>query len=356
MSKSRLLDRMSKAKAVNSPTDSTLKAAIDSVSKKKTDQSVSMDVDPSSIKSDYNPREFPITLDEIQAIDWPSLDTPLDELEQKIEAAINSSAFEHLKVSLRDRDILLGFLLSIHNLAVRIKAESQIHEVTVRRSSVTASDFKLIAGERRLAAFFYAKGALNKIRCRVHSADISGLQIANIRDGENHRDDLAFYEIVASKYEIWKALDESKKTSLSVSQLAIIWGYNSRGTPTLLTSVFRSPDAAELVDLIYSKRMKKDEVEQLVKSLKSNVAGPNKPKVKKEALINKRADAKHYGLNLTKKTDISVTQLALKSLIDGDQLPAKVREQLSQCSLHDPKGLNEAWAIIGNALEVLNET
>lgn len=375
MGKSSLVDRMAKAKVkagVNDDSkEGSFKNALDDIAHAVEELAVTMEVDPLSISRDFNPREFPISLDEIQAITWPSLDSEPAELDALLSSTIEGSEFEHLRVSLRDSGRLLEFMKSIHNLAFRMRDEKQIQEISVKRKSSTSSDFELIAGERRLAAFLYADGLLNKIRCRVYPANISQLQKAKIRDGENHRDELAFYEVVASKFDVWLALPNEEKQRISTTKLGLIWGYQSRGVPTLLRSLFERDDAKEMVDQIYTQRLKKDDVEFLMKAPNDppqetgrsaesiSPANDESPRETNKDIASARAEAqkhfkaaKKYGLTVNRRSNLSVAKIALQVLSKSKQLPADARAKLSEFALDNIDDISRAWAYLGEVLEV----
>ncbi len=375
MAKNALVNRMAKAAQSSDGNydSSSLKNSLEDIANASEESAVTLDVNPLSISRDFNPREFPISLDEIQAISWPSLDTDLAQLDDLLISSIEKSKFDHLKVSLRDSGRLLDFMRSIHNLAFKLRDEKQIQEISVKRKSATSSEFELIAGERRLAAFLYARGILNKVRSRVYPATLNRLQIAKIRDGENHREELVFHEVVASKFGVWLELPEEAKKTISTTKLGLIWGYQSRGVPTLLRSLFERDNAKDIVDQIYSQRLKKDDVEFLLKDNKDRPVEPSDAEqpssVDSENVIEQeparkdiaaeRAEsqkhikaAKKYGLTVNKRSNLSVARIALQVLSKSKKLPIEARQQLSQFSLDDLDDISRAWAYLGEVLEV----
>lgn len=364
------------------PVPTVMKSALTRMSTAGTANSFYDEIDVNEIEKLFNPREVPCEIADVKSIHWPELDVPLDEVESALALALDKAKRSFWDVDPNEKAQILEFFVEIHELAQSLK-RGQIQNIVVWQDPNT-NRLLLLAGERRLFAALYSRGAKPTLAAKIYRGNLSTLDMRLITDQENTSKGLKPYEVVLSKYAIWNELDHSQgKIKLDVLQS---YWLVAKGTVSLLYNLFTHENRDQLLEVIRKERLGWREIRAVVTgevrvSGNSNAtdvpaaqkgegglpvqagktaapeksstvelsdgggaSAPSKPTseaIRRAAAVSKRA--KEFGLTLKNSTNTTVVSGVFRALSESNQLPNSIRAQLKEVRADEPDGLLRAW-------------
>lgn len=272
-----------------------------------------------------NPRDIPISLDEMRSFSAPALDI---DMEEELPEALDK-AIEELSTAQRspgERSTLKDFLIEIHSLAASIKSKGQAQPVVLNEPIEGTGNYTLIAGERRVLASIYAD-ANSTVQAKVYAGEISEEKINEIKDAENYKISLTYSESIKSKYLLYMSLPEDKK-SLPQSKLTTVLDYKSKSQVNVITSLAKHRAGGEIIEKAIKENWARAE---LLAAIRADT--PPTPPVK----INKPAKAVP-ALKINKGKHESVHKLL--GILQGSS--AEFEGVLDGVAKDNPKAVQEA--------------
>lgn len=352
-----------------------LKEALSVLDQNTRHPSTILDIAPTAIVKVRNPREFPCLLTDMTKVKWPDLSTPIEVIEPALVSALDAAALPFWTQSDSEtREWALTFFAGIHQLAQSINSNSQIHNILVHRESPTSTEFRLIAGERRVFAALYSRGAIVTLKARVINSLLSPLDQAKLTDQENTSVQLSAYETVLSKLAIYDELPDAE--GMTIAQLQADLGM-AAGPLSILRRIARSPHRKEMLEYFRASNAGWREIAAVVSSgiipeakpqtksstVEDSEMTPKSPSEKKLSpdstppkavgsdLETRLKRAGGFGLKIQARTNLGVLQLLVRAAAKGDLLPAATRRALSNVDLGDSDGVVEAWCMIADYVE-----
>lgn len=318
-----------------------------------------------AIKKIDNPRETPCGLEEFQAVNWPSLETGLEELEQYLEDALQGHAWYEALSTVEKRDTL-DFLSGIHMLACSIKDNTQLQPIILERDDPLSESAYLVSGERRTLAALYSRGAIPFLVADVYNERLPALKRAIFQDQENTQIKLKPHETLMSKRNIYKALPDA--TELPLSKLARVLGYATLSVPSILKRIFDHPREQDLIAVIRRDRMGWRDIERFVQKVKADpkhleralnrtglstvesgsTAGDGQP----DKTVLRQAAS--FGLAYKPKADYSLVRTLLTAALDSKSVSRDLKAVIKRGDTESVEGLLKVWAQLGEAIVELN--
>lgn len=386
--RTRMLSRMQKAKEESSvlrentpavPDSTHMEVSFQKLDNHESDNRVTMHIAPEAILKNWNPREIPLSLEEMRSIQWPTLDTDGEELDKSLSETIdqilaNADSFGG-KLQGWNKEEMLSFYHEIHLLARSIRDNGQYQDVVVYRSDADFTKYILLAGERRVVSFVYggvSDANMPQVRCLVYTVKPAPLTIALIQDQENtQKEDLRFHELLKSKRAIFEAFTQENPVP-SARKGAQLFSYKSHSFASTLIRLFTRADCDEILSLVKSKNLSQKDLASIVAELDSEEGSQQSPSeeavlsentskpavskaveklskrggANKSESIEKRVSsavkkqeqgdafqkkAKHYGLTINKKTDLSLIQYMLEFMLNSKKVSKEQKDQIKAC-------------------------
>jgi hypothetical protein len=350
--------------------DLTLSSQLAELNEAGKDSGISIRIDVSAIKKAFNPRLIPLPLEIISTIQWPSLNTPLDDIKNMINSLLKDISFFSEKND-DDKDDALDFFCGIHTLAQSLQEDSQLQNIITYRLSPTDTSFVLIAGERRVIACLYA--GIRFVNSRVYNSKPSPLKISRIVDSENSAKSLKAYERVISKKGIWDALDNNV-LKLTNADLQVVFGMNSTYC-SWLKQIFTHKEHDFIMNKIVTLRMGWRDIQNLLEeketvlTVKTNekalIVGDTekKPsakiaahmvsitKIKPEPSLKKQKEGVvSFGINVNRNTNLCFFREAIELFEQSNKITSPTKDVLSVLDKSDYKQMVKAINAICNDL------
>ncbi len=318
-----------------------------------------------------NPRTVYCTHREVQATPWPSLSTDPAELESALRQAVEGQEwFTGLSARIKERAI--KFFIEIHELACSMKDNGQLQPIIVERGDPASGGGQLLAGERRLIAALYSRGLIETLTAEIYNGTLSSLQRAIIRDQENNKSPLRYYETLISKQDIFKSLEGA--ADMSAAELAAYLGYRTRSVPSVLKRLFILPCCDQVIEIARIKDLGHRDIVKLIAIAEKDPAAierrlracqkeergessrgtegadkNNKDDAGSQAL---KAAASH-GLVIKPRTNKKLPRKLVELALTTTVISQKSRQTIEDLDLDTTEGLAEAWNTL--AVELAGE-